>query len=312
MIKPMLAKPFHPRHLTRDSILQPKLNGMRLVWTGTKLFTRRGKPVKGVPHIEKELKSNFKNFPIDGELYVDPKDVDFNTLIGKLRRSKKLVPDERIKFYAFDLPIAVKTFTERYEDLCNEIAGNPIVLPVEIRAILPGVSMNLLEEWGSGTKEQKLDFTALEASLNIYGSEHEGTMVRTSEGLYKFGKRSSDLLKIKDFKDSEFKVVGFVELESHEKIEVAPRTPGAHERQDGTWVKNGKATPMGSLGAFMCEVPETKETFEVGSGLTEALRAKYWKSKKKLLGKQITVKYQVLHPSGKPQFPVFVEVRDYE
>lgn len=313
MIKPMLAKPFHPRHMTEDSVLQPKLNGMRLIWTGSKLLTRRGKPVVGVPHVEKALKSDFKNFPIDGELFVDPKDVGFSKLIGKLRRSKTLDPDPRIKFYAFDLPIRGKVFMDRYALLRKELDGSTEVIPVETRLELPGDVEKLLRDWRAGSKVQREHlFANLETVLNVYAGEHEGTMIRTLDSMYQFGKRSSDLMKLKTFKDSEFKVVGFAELESHEKVPVTPNTPGSHQRQDGSWVKNGKATPMKALGAFKCETPKTKLVFEVGSGLTAEMRKRYWKDKKNLLGKLVTVKYQVLLPSGKPQFPVFVEVRDYE
>lgn len=309
-MKPMLAKPFHPRHLLESSVLLPKLNGLRLVWTGSTLLSRRGKPVEGVPHIAKALKKDFKSFALDGELFVDPSILDFNELVGKVRRSKNLDIDERIQFWVFDRPVPRFTFAERYDQL-SEVDGHAFIRRVVSRK--PGKEMlKDLNDWRIKPKDAQKNFSELESTWNVYGDKFEGTMVRTPGSMYQFGKRSSDLLKLKAFKDSEFKIVDFVELESHEKVPVAPGTPGAHERTSGEWVKNGKATPMGSLGAFVCAVPGSEETFEVGTGMTQTMRDAFWKKRKSLKGEKITVKYQELHPSGKPQFPVFVEIRDYE
>ena len=103
-------------------------------------------------------------------------------------------------------------------------------------------------------------------------------MLREANSYYE-RKRSRTLLKVKDFMDTEARVVGYV--------------PGAGRHK-------------GRLGAYEAELPNGTR-FSVGTGLSDKDREKPVR-----VGTQITVRFQELTPAGVPRFPSFVGVRDYE
>lgn len=109
----------------------------------------------------------------------------------------------------------------------------------------------------------------------------EGLMLRKPKSYYE-GKRSSTLLKLKRFYDAEAKVIG------HEPL-----------------LSAGKIVP-GAVGALNC-INDKGIRFEVGTGFTMNQRYNM-----PAIGSTITYKYQELQKSGKPRFPVYVGVRDYE
>ena len=111
---------------------------------------------------------------------------------------------------------------------------------------------------------------------------YEGAIIHNIDGLYEFGFRSNDLIKLKSFMDSEYKIVGVVE---------------ATGRDEETAV-------------FVCECEAGQ--FNVKPMGTRELRADYFKNRKKLIGKMVTVKYQELSDDGIPRFPSAISIRDYE
>lgn len=112
---------------------------------------------------------------------------------------------------------------------------------------------------------------------------YEGSIIRNMDGQYEFGYRSNNLIKKKDFIDEEFPILDVQE---------------ASGRDAGTAIfvlraKNGHA--------FNARPQGSKE-----------LRTQYLRDRKKLIGKQCTVKYQELSDYGIPRFPSAIAVRDYE
>ena len=97
------------------------------------------------------------------------------------------------------------------------------------------------------------------------------------------GHRSADLQKYKEFKDDEYKIVGFKEGDGIEKGCVI-------------WV---------------CETKDHK-TFSVRPRGTHEQRAEAFKSASKAVGKKLTVRFQELTEDGIPRFPVGLAIRDYE
>lgn len=112
---------------------------------------------------------------------------------------------------------------------------------------------------------------------DVLSAGGEGVMLRAPGSAYDHG-RSGNLLKLKQFEDAEATVVGYIE---------------------------GKGRNEGGLGALVVEW--AGKVFRVGSGLTDAVRA--WPP---FPGMTITFSYFDLTDSGKPRFPTFVSVRDYE
>jgi ATP-dependent DNA ligase len=110
-------------------------------------------------------------------------------------------------------------------------------------------------------------------------------MLRVSDCYYKSGGRSSELLKVKLFKDDEFEIIG------------------AHE---GKGKSEGQAT-------FICRTKAGDE-FNCRPRGEDALREYYWKHKDSFVGKMLTVRYfeWTTGPNPVPRFPVGIAVRDYE
>lgn len=274
-IKPMLAKKYEGV-LPKEYVLQPKLNGHRAIWDGKKLWSRQGNEINSVPHIIKELEKY--DFYLDGELYSD-KIIDFENLTGVIRRTVKFIDSTQIYFCIYDLPDTNgKPYKERREFLESIKFKYPLVLI-----------------------EEKMD-----KDLNCYGKKYEGTMIRDLNSPYKPGKRSSGLLKVKKFHDDEAEIIGVTQLFNYEKVIVEKKIPGAKQYADGTWYKNGDKTPTNKIGALVCKYKNIE--FEIGSGLSDELREKFWKNPP--IGKQVTFSYQVLSKNKVPIFPTFVRIRE--
>ena len=80
--------------------VQPKLDGVRCVVVGNKLYSRNGNRFPVLPHIENELKiCNKNNLILDGELFTD--DINFEKIVGLVKKYKKSEEDEKnsLKIY---------------------------------------------------------------------------------------------------------------------------------------------------------------------------------------------------------------------
>jgi DNA ligase-1 len=284
-MKPMLAKPYHQRHVNDPGYLQPKLDGVRMIWTGEKALTRQGNEILGLPELVKILEEHFSGVPLDGELYCHGK--SFQELIKSIRRTVNIQEDMEIEYHVYDTPVEDLTFEQRHQILLSlELDNIPRVVRVEtIKA-------------------------ESEEDLNPYEAEgYEGTMWRSADGTYRFGKRSSDLLKIKTFHEDEFEIVGIRQLATYPKIRLEAKEPGAKQYADGTWYRNGEPEYLDACGALICQT-EAGQPFEVGSGLTDELRQQYWNDPP--IGETLTVKFQSYTDDGIPRFPIHKAIRDYE
>lgn len=111
---------------------------------------------------------------------------------------------------------------------------------------------------------------------------YEGTIVRNKDGEYA-NKRSVDLQKYKDMEDAEFVITDTGEGEGKDK---------------------------GCI-VFTCRTEDGNE-FEARPNGKYARRARWFKERKHLIGKMLTVQYQGFTDGGKPRFPIALEIRDYE
>ena len=111
-------------------------------------------------------------------------------------------------------------------------------------------------------------------------------MCRNLNGKYKLKHRSNDLLKFKNFEDSEFKIVD---------------------------AKKGTGTEEGAI-VFMCETEYGKK-FDVRPRGEIEKRREMFCNKDDYIGKMLTVRYQntgIMDDDAVPRFPVGIDVRDYE
>lgn len=282
-IKPMLAHVFedHQAKVKFPALVQPKLDGMRCIAVikngNVKLFSRTQKPINTVPHIVKFLEEAFvgQNLVLDGELYNHEFKKDFDSLISILKRDSLHPEHTKAQYHIYDMPSAVGGFDDRFKEL-HDLPTNTVKSfdhanwPVRIVETVQANDMDHLSQIMS-------EFIEL---------GYEGAMYRNPDSPYE-GKRSSGLLKMKTFKDEEFKIVD---------------------------VEEGSGKLMGKAGAIWCVTndPESRKPFKAKmKGSLDSL-TDYLINKQKYIGRMLTVKYQDYTPDGIPRFPVGMRVREEE
>lgn len=277
-IKPMLAHVYedHPKKITWPACVQPKLDGMRCIAIVTdgvcKLYSRTQKLIETVPHINRavEILAGGENRIFDGELYNHELKHDFNRIMSIIKRDEIHPDHEIVQYHVYDLPSSgSKTFYERTLELKELFSTN--------RAYDGHITY--VRTWNAENEEHMMQH--LERFL-VEG--YEGLMYRSHSGLYE-GKRSHGLLKVKTFRDEEFKVVG---------------------------VEEGNGKLQGKAGAIWCLTRDGKRFKAKMQGSLESLTDYLVNFEKKYMSGNLTVRFQNYTPDGIPRFPVGVRFRDSE
>ena len=279
----MLAKKYsdYKDRISFPVFCQPKLDGMRCIAKADGLWSREGKPINSAPHVYEALKPAFQKWPelvLDGELYADKFKNDFNKIISLAKKQKPTAADlqesaEHLQYWVYDclLQNSPQYFVDRHSFLVKLFTGMLVYKEGGYNPI------QLLETFEENTQEG-LD--------NIYGKwlteGFEGQIIRLN-ALYEH-KRTSALLKRKEFQDQEYPIVDVLEGVGNRQ-NMAAKT--LHKLPDG-------------------------RTFKAGIvGNTNYCR-KLLQEKKNVIGKMGTVVYFNLTPDGVPRFPKLKGVRDYE
>lgn len=266
--KPMLAQKYEDYTkllFTVPTYIQPKLDGVRCYLNNKTLTTREGNRIMSCPHLEVSLQG------IDGELYSHSLKDDFNKIISLVKKTKPTDEDikeaaEKIEFWVYDYPAHDGVFVERYAALVELINKHT---DVSFR-LVPTYKVDSIEE------------------INVYHESFikqgfEGSMIRLDLKPYE-NKRSTQLLKKKDWLDDEFEILDIIE---------------------------GKGNRKYTAGNLVVQLPDNK-VCDVSMTGTHQFMHKVLKDKDKLIGKKATVKYFGYTPAGKLRFPTFVAIRDYE
>lgn len=270
-INPMLAHTYAKQghKITFPAHAQPKLDGHRcvaIVADGkVTLWSRSRKPILGVPHIINELEQ--LDLPdgtiLDGELYNHEYKDRFEELTSYIKRSEPKEGHEVVQYHVYDI-VTEGGFNERWSD--------------------PTFRKPIAEKDGFvrlvGTRVVADEEQVTEFFTRCLAEGYEGIMLRNSSSPY-VNKRSYDLQKVKEFDDSEYKIVDVV--------------PG-----------RGKLTEMGM---FICET-EDGSRFECKmTGELEGLK-KYLANKDDYIGKMLTVQHQGVSAYGIPRFGVGLRLRE--
>lgn len=268
---------------------QPKLDGIRCIArlqlneeTGeydTVLTSRTGKQFVFLEHIREHVKEillhiKHPELVFDGELYFhrDTSLVDqterFGIITGCCRtvRTKPHPQQHLIQYHVFDLVDTVSSQTTRFAML---------------RKIFKTVfdTVVILVPWHEVHTQREVD----EYHDKFVVDGYEGIIVRDKRLMYVPKHRSSQLLKYKNFKDEEFKIVGAEQGEGNEQGCVV-------------WVCQ---TSEGKM--FKCR---PRGSFEIRKVLYEQ-RDRY-------MGKLLTVRYQEMSTDNIPRFPAGLAIRNYE
>jgi len=244
--------------------LSRKDNGKVLLWS------RKGKETTIPKEIIAELDSVLVDGDkTDGELYKHG--WGFQRIASAI---KKYGPDTKLlEYHIYDTPHLSKSFKERFIEKWgsapNTLETGPVPIPGTTRLMLVPTQVVANED-----ELAQLESWAIENS-------YEGVMVRNAAGLYKFKDRSYDLLKVKQFEDAEFEIIGG---------------------------KEGQGREAGMV-VFKCKLEDGTE-FDVRPRGTEAERSAMWENLNAYIGKMLTVKYQGFSDSGRPRFPVGLHIRE--
>lgn len=263
---PMLASDFQKfKHKIKYPVyIQPKLDGYRMIFNSQNKScnSRQGKPFDAIKRnsLYKELCSIKESVILDGELYQHGGVFEH---LGTLRKKKLDESDyqklEQIEYHVYDYVDEKKTYKERFDFLKNFFSKNSFR---HIRLVETCIVSSENE-----VKDRHLAFVK---------DSYEGSIVRTVSGKYRCKARSQDLLKFKDFTDSEYKIIGFT-----------------HE-QDTASNKD--------LIIWIC-INENGDKFNVRPKGTKEERNTLYQRGQEFIGQQIQVKYFELTDSGIPRFP---------
>ena len=283
--KPMLAHKFDNKRVdwSKPVFIQPKLDGIRCIMKSDGCYSRNGKKFMNVQHLyTKTIKELFKQNPLlvlDGELYNHDLRDNFEKIVSLVRKQKP-TPDDRkearklIQYHVYDYCMAVnnklnllESDMNRYEKrmhqlVCSDMYGKHI-------RYVPARGVHSLDK----AKEIHNDFLQ---------QGYEGSILRL-DGPYKCG-RSYDLMKFKDFSDTEATIVSWVE---------------------------GKGKRRGTIGKF---IAVDSDGIRFGMPVMDKFEylQKNFKAMQDWVGKTATFTYFERTRAGSYRHPLFKAIRDYE
>ena len=272
-VEPMLAHPIENKlkYVVFPALAQPKLDGARclaIMKKGkVKLWSRTQKQWVASPHIIEEIEKIYGylgSVVLDGELYNHDYKNDFNTIMSMIKREDVHEDHKIVQYHIYD--VVDEGNWKKRTAILNALVPSLATYCMKVETVVVN-SQDELEQYQAQCVE----------------AGYEGCIYRNPEAPYEH-KRSSGLLKVKSFKDEEFKIVD---------------------------VEEGRGKLMGRVGAFYL-LTKAGEKFKAKPMGTLAHVKDLWKNRNECIGKMATVKYQNMTPDGMPRFPVLKCIRDYE
>jgi len=284
-IKPMLAHKYNPDKFQYPAYIQPKLDGVRCVFTKNGAFSRTGKQFMNVKHIEHALQPLFARFPnimLDGELYNHELKHDFEKIISLVRKTKpteghRVEAAKLVQYHIYDLYVDAdkgmwfSTYTKRL-NMIKSFKGN-----------WSFQSSNCLQVIDT---DAVIDEDAARQFHAKYLSQgYEGSILRDPAAHYK-NTRSYGLMKFKDFDDAEATIIGY---------------------------EMGQGKRYGTLGKFIMQDDEGIEFgCPPGKGYDYNALADMAKNITKYIGERATFTYFQRTKAGSYRHPLFKCIRNYE
>ena len=267
--------------------ISTKFDGIRALVIDGVVYSRSLKPIRN-KHVQKLFgKPEYNGF--DGELIVGDiyaKDVFQKTTSCVM--SEDGTPD--VTFHVFDL-WSMPTFDYEYRqrELQEILLNNEEYEGVVYTTIHKCQTVEDLEFF-------------LNHEKNVGG---EGLIGRKPDGVYKYGRstpKEQFSMKFKFFQQEDFEVVGFNER-MHNTNEQKRDELGYAERSSA---KEG-LVPTDTLGSLVLKYGD--DTFNCGTGFSDALRYEIWSNQDKYLGKLASIRYMSVGMDKLPRCPSFVWFR---
>jgi ATP-dependent DNA ligase len=245
---------------------QKKLDGVRALIKKDGMWSRNGKKIISAPHIFDSLKPIFEIYPnlvLDGELFALKESCDFNKIISCVKKTKPKNEDlieskKYIQYWIYDCPSFNGVFSER-------------ILFLETLN-LPKCCILVSTELANNEDE------VMKLYKQYINDGFEGQMLRVLDSKYQ-NKRSSNLLKNKEFFDSEFIIKG---------------------------VKEGIGNLSNKVGTLQFEI--NGNPFNSAVNGTHEYLEELWKQRDELIGQTATIKYFELTSDGIPRFPKVIQI----
>lgn len=251
----MLANSYSSNHRLSDYWVSEKYDGYRAYWDGQVLLSRAGNPLAVPPWFIK----NFPRQPLDGELWLGRGQFQMLSSLVKRGASEQWSDPtwHKVRFMVFDLPAEKTIFDQRLHTL---------------EAVVKEAGVDWLEM----VEQRKVDTEALlfEQLEQVTRAGGEGLMLHLGASYYR-GKRSDDLLKLKQFEDAEAVVLAYVA---------------------------GKGKYQGLMGALRVVLPDGTR-FKIGSGFSDQERRQ-----PPAIGSTITYRFNGKTDRGVPRFARFLRV----
>jgi DNA ligase-1 len=276
-IKAMLAHKYNEDKADYPAYIQPKLDGVRCLFTAKGAFSRADNQFMNVQHIEQALKPFFAKNPtavLDGELYNHGLKDDFEKIISLVKKKKPTKDDrveaaELVEYHIYDVAsMTIANYTTRlnYINSISNFQWNHILRRVDTK-----VALDFDDALKMHKKNLKLGY--------------EGSIYRSFEGKYK-GTRSWDLMKFKDFHDAEAHIVGYEE---------------------------GKGKREGTLGKFFMQDDDgNKFGCPPGKGYNYKDLANMLENIHDYIGQYATFTYFERTKAGSYRHPHYKAIRNYE
>ena len=277
MIKPMLAHKVNDNKIDFNEkvFIQPKLDGVRCVFTKDGAYSRTGKKFYNLRHIELRLERFFKSQPnavLDGELYNHALRDDFEKIISLVRKQKptdedRLNAQHLIQYHVYDMIVDGPNYEDRLNWLLSSkhLWSNVVVQVETLRVYKYEEAQNI--HWDSFLKQG-----------------YEGSILRLNRPYEQ--KRSYSLMKFKDFSDDEATIVDYVQ---------------------------GKGKRTGTLGKFiMLDDKGVRFGCPPGKGFNYKDLANILDNINDYIGKRATFTYFERTKAGSYRHPQFKCIRNYE
>ena len=279
MIKPMLAYKLNENKINFKEFIymQPKLDGVRCLFTKDGAFSRTGKQFMNVKHIEESLKDYFEQNPamvLDGELYNHNLRNDFEKIISLVRKQKPTDEDRSearklTQYHVYDYTNTSMSNMVNYKYRLNQLTCSDIYTS----------SIHYVESRRVKSMKQAKDF-----HIRKLAEGYEGSILRTNTP-YKHG-RSWGLMKFKDFHDAEATIVDYQE---------------------------GKGKRLGTIGKFIMQ-DDDGNVFGCppGKGYNYSDMKCILENIHKYMGQRATFTYFERTKAGSYRHPLFKTLRNYE
>ena len=278
MIKPMLAHKVGNKDIdwSAKNFIQPKLDGVRCIFTKDGAYSRTGKEFKNLAHVKYDLTDFFRKYPdaiLDGELYNHALKNDFEKIISLVRKQKPTPVDRHearllTQFHCYDMysPDFDHNFNIRDEFIMQVIDGE-------------------YEHTVTVDTEEVFDMDdAKKYHVENLALGYEGSIVRLNTKYQQ--KRSHSLRKFKDFSDAEATIVGYLD---------------------------GKGKRTGTIGKFLMQDDEGVQFgCPPGKGYTYKDLANMLLKVDDYIGQRATFTYFERTKSGSYRHPMFKTLRNYE